>query len=105
MQADFHEKIVRDPIHHSPKKLDDDQSETKQRDPDMPVTTRRWTRTKKIVHDQFKRPRLEKIQTDGDERQKQSKNGLSKERSVVTEDAPVDRHLNLGLRIFVFRLN
>ena len=105
LQADFHKEIVRDPIHHSPEKLDHDQGKTEQRDPGAPITARCRARTKEIVHDQLKRPRLEQIQANADKRDEQSEDRLTQKRSVVTENAPVDRHLNLGLRIFVFRLN
>jgi hypothetical protein len=30
---------------------------------------------------------------------------LPQERPVVAENAPIDRHVNLGLRTLVFRLN
>ncbi len=62
-------------------------------------------RTKEIVHDQLKRPRFEQIQANADKRDEQPEDRLPQKRSVVAEHAPVDRHLSLGLRIFVFRLN
>src|SRR5436190_139665 len=105
LEADFYKEIVRDPVHHSPKKLDQDESETEQRDPGMPITAHCCAWAKEIVHDQLKRPRFEQIQANADKRDEQSEDRLTQKRSVVTENAPVDRHLNLGLRIFVFRLN
>src|SRR5437879_5370294 len=105
MPADYHNDIVRYPIHHTPKKLHQDQGKTKQRDPGAPITARYRARTKEIVYDQLKRPRFEQIQANADKRDEQPEDRLTQKRSVVTENATVDRHLNLGLRIFVFRLN
>ena len=65
--------------------------------------SRRWSQ--EIVHDDFERPRLEQIQANADERQKQADYRFSPERLVIAKDAPVNRHLNFGLRILVFGLN
>ena len=65
--------------------------------------SRRWPQ--EIVNDDFERPRLEQIQANADERQKQAENRFSPERLVIAKDAPVNRHLNFGLRILGFGLN
>jgi hypothetical protein len=49
--------------------------------------------------------RLEQIQANADERQKQADYRFSPERLVIAKDAPVNRHLNFGLRILGFGLN
>jgi hypothetical protein len=59
LQTDLHKKIVRDPICHSPKKLDQDESKTEQRDPGAPIGLRGRTGTKEVVDDHLKRPWLE----------------------------------------------
>jgi hypothetical protein len=58
-----------------------------------------------MIHDNFKRPRFEQVQGYAEERQKQSENRLPEERPVIAENAPVDRHVNFGLRILNFGLN
>ena len=62
--------------------------------------SRRWSQ--EIVDDDLKRPRLEQIQADADQRQKQADYRLSPKRLVIAKDAPVDGHANFGLR---FRLD
>ena len=58
-----------------------------------------------VVDDDLKRPRFEQTQTDADDRQEQSEDGLGKERPVVAKDASVDRHRNFRLQISNFGLN
>ena len=65
--------------------------------------SRRWSQ--EIVNDDFEWPRLEQIQANADERQKQADYRFSPERLVIAKDAPVNRHLNFELRILVFGLN
>ena len=105
LQSDFYEQIICNPIDNSPKKLNTDQRQAQQQNPEAPVGTYRWSCTQKIVNDNLERPRLEQVQAYADKRQAQSEDRLCQERPVVAENAPVDRHVNLGLRIFVFRLN
>jgi hypothetical protein len=105
LQADFYKEIVCDPIHHPPKKLDHDEAKTEQRDPEAPITAHCRPRTKEIVHDQLKRPRFEQIQANANKRDEQPEDRLTQKRSVVTENAPVDRHVIFRLQISVFRLN
>src|SRR5947208_10044397 len=105
LQSDFHEQIICNPIDNSPEKLNTDQRQAQQQNPEAPVGTYRWSCTQKIVNDNLERPRLEQVQAYADKRQAQSEDRLCQERPVVAENAPVDRHENLGLGIFVFRLN
>jgi len=58
-----------------------------------------------VIDNVFEGLRFEQIQSDADERQQQSDNRLRQKRSVVTKDAPVDRHGNFRLQISNFRLN
>ena len=71
----------------------------------MPIAprSRRWSQ--EIVHDDFEWPRFEQIEANADERQKQANYRFSPEQLVIEKDAPVNRHLNLELRILVFGLN
>jgi hypothetical protein len=65
----------------------------------VPITprSRRWSQ--KIIHDDFERPRLEQIQADADQRQKQANYRFSPERLVIAKDASVDGHWDFRLRI------
>jgi len=86
-------------------KLDHDQRETEQGNPSAPIALRgpRWPQ--EIVNNDFEWPRLEQIQANADQRQKQADYRFSPERLVIAKDAPVNRHLNFELRILVFGLN
>src|SRR5207247_9725294 len=58
-----------------------------------------------IVNNDLERPRLEQVEANSDERQKQAKNCLSPKRLIVPKDAPIDGHLNFRLRILDFVVN
>src|SRR4029453_5042482 len=90
LQPDFHEQVIRDPIDGSPEELDRDQRQTQQGNPHTPIARNCGAGTQEIVDDYFKWPGLEQIQTNTDNRQKQSEDRLPKEWAVITEDAPVD---------------
>jgi hypothetical protein len=92
LQPDFHEQVIRDPIDGSPEELDSDQRQAQQGNPHTPIARYGGPGTQEIVDDYFKWPGLEQIQTNTDNRQKQSEDRLPKEWAVITEDAPVDRH-------------
>ena len=62
LQPDFHEEIVRDPIDDSPRKLDYDESETKDGNPRAPVAAHGPRGSQKIVHDDLERPRFQQVQ-------------------------------------------
>ena len=104
-ETDFYEQIIRDPVDDSPRKLDYDQCETEQGNPCSPIAAYGNARSQEIVHDDLERPRLEQIQANSDERQKQTENRLSPKRLVVPKDALINGHLNFSLRIFVFVVN
>ena len=56
-------------------------------------------RSQEIVYNDFEWPRFEQIQADADQRQKQAEYRFSPERLVIAKDAPVNRHVNLVLRV------
>ena len=60
----------------------------------LPIGVHGRRRSQEIVHNDFERPRLEQIEANSDERQKQPENRLSPERLIVPKDAPVNGHLN-----------
>src|SRR5439155_26068375 len=105
LQPDFHEQIICDPVDNSPKKLDTDQRRTEEKNRHVPVGPYRCPCAQKIVNDDLEWPWLEEVQADADKSQGQPEDCLPQEWPVVAENAPIDRHLNLGLRIADFRLN
>src|SRR5215469_2907594 len=90
LETDFYEKVIRDPVDNSPRKLDYYQGEAEQGNPCAPIAVRGNARSQKIVHDDLERPRLKQVQDNTDKRQKQAEDRLSPKRLVVPEDAPIN---------------
>ena len=118
LQTDFHEDVICDPIDDSPKELNDDQRETENRDEPFHGKMRTHRKThgmqktrvsskvrNNVIDNDLEGPRLKQIQCDSEEGKQQSNYRLRPERSVITKDAPIDRHVNLRLRFRDFRLN
>src|SRR6266568_890844 len=105
LQTDFYKQVVGDPVNDAPEKLNHDEREAEQGNPQAPVTARDRIRPQEIVDNNLERPRLEKIQTDTAKREHETKNCLFPKGTIVSKGAPVDRHENLRLQVPDFRFN
>jgi hypothetical protein len=65
----------------------------------MAPRSRRWSQ--KIVNDDFEWPRLEQIQANTDERQKQADDRFAPERLVIAKDAAINRHSYTRSRVVI----
>ena len=93
LQADFHKEVIAREIGQAPEKLNADKRQAEEGNQVRRISeTRIRISRQNIIHDDFKRPRLQQTQRDSAKRKNQAKERLAQKRSVILEGARVDRH-------------
>ena len=107
LQADLHEDVVCREVEYSPHDLQTDRRQTKQRNVASPIgmpQSKFRSARQNLIDNKLERPWLEKIDTDGQERESQTEQRRSEEGPVIAEHASID-HEGKKLQRIDLRLN